>query len=177
MSTVDIIIVVLLLIGAFRGYQKGLLMGVVTIIAFILAIIGGFKLLHYGISILAEYTGELNGMLPYLSFIIIFISIILLVTLVGRIFKKILDLTLLGSFDNVAGAILGVVKWAFGLSILLWLTLSVGVQIPDNWLSGAVFYPYLLSFGPGIIEYASGLLPFTDNLIELIHEMLQPQIV
>jgi membrane protein required for colicin V production len=176
-SILDIIIIIILLVGAYRGFKKGLLKSFVAVIAFILAIIGSFKLLHLAIGMLVPLFGDLNGMIPYVSFVLLFISIILLVTLIGNAVKKVLDLTLLGNFDNIAGAFLGLLKWAFGLSILLWLTVTVGIDIPDHLEKNAVVYPYLLSFGPKVVNHASAIMPFASDLLHSIQGLLQKKIV
>ena len=85
--------------------------------------------MHWGMDILDQYFDISGDLLPYISFIVIFIVIILVVNLIGKIFKKIIDLTLLGALDNAAGAMLSVLKWAFGISIILWLSSSFGLEL------------------------------------------------
>ena len=115
MSILDIVLLIILALGAFSGFRKGFVMEIVSILAFILAIIGSFKLLQEGMTFMQEQFDVSGKLLPYLTFIIIFILIILVVNLLGKALKKILDMTLLGSFDNLAGAVIGLFKWASGL--------------------------------------------------------------
>ena len=148
MSTVDIVLIILLLYGGYRGYKKGLLLEVIAIAAFILAIIGAFKLLHEGMAFLDQHFSISGQILPYLAFILIFILIIILVNMLGKWVKKVIDMTLLGSFDNFAGGIIGILKWAFALSILIWITTSFNVSLSEQWTSGSVIYPYVEVFAP-----------------------------
>lgn len=172
MSTIDIILLIPLAFGAYRGFRKGFVLEVIAILAFILAIIGGFKLLHLGMDFLDRYL-EVNGKaLPYIAFILIFILIILAVNLLGKVLKKIIDLTLLGVVDNLAGAVLSVVKWAFGLSIVLWLTTSFNIGIPEKWTEGSLLYPYILTFAPHVVGYFSAIVPFAHDLFDVIKQML-----
>ncbi len=173
MNTLDIVLLALLLFGAFKGYQKGFLLEAVAILSFLLGIIGGFKLLHWGMSVLDERF-DINGeLLPYLSFILIFISIVILVNLLGKVVKRIVDMTLLGSVDNLAGALLAVFKWAFGISVVFWLSNSFGLNMPSSWTEGSFLYSYLLTFAPQMVEVISGVLPFADDLFQKIRELLQ----
>ena len=107
MNTVDIVLLIILLIGAIQGFRKGFVMEIVSILALILAIFVGFKLLYEGISFLRDQFHLSGNFLPYLSFILLFIGTILLVNIIGKAVKKLLDLTLLGGVDNIAGGILG----------------------------------------------------------------------
>jgi membrane protein required for colicin V production len=172
----DILIAILLIIGAYRGFHKGLLMSIIAIFAFILGVMGGFRLLHWGINLLTPYLGEMHGMLPYVSFIIIFISIALIISILGKILKKVLDFTLLGPVDRLAGALVGVLKWAFTISVLLWLTLSVGFDIPDNFEKGSTIMPYIQAFGPKVVQITSVIIPSASEIFHSVFQMLQPKV-
>lgn len=173
MNALDIILLIPLAYGAYRGFRKGFLLEIIAIFAFVLAIIGGFKLLHLGMDLLDQHFNISGELLPYVAFILIFILIILLVNLLGKLVKKVVDMTLLGSIDNLAGAILSVIKWAFGISIVLWLSTSFGVEIPSQYTKESWLYPYILPFAPVVVEYFSTLVPFAHDLFDTIKNMLQ----
>ena len=166
------VILVLLLFGAYRGYKKGLMMEVIAILAFILAIIGSFKLLHAGMDFLDRHFEISGKLLPYIAFIVIFIVIIILVNMLGKWIKKLLDMTLLGSFDNVAGAIIGILKWAFGISVLIWITISFDVNLSEKWSEGALLYPWVEAFAPKVVQWISSVFPFLEGLYDMVREML-----
>lgn len=173
MSTIDIILLVPLIFGAYQGFKKGFLLEVIAILAFVLAIVGGFKLLHIGMDMLNDNFNISGKLLPYIAFVIIFLAIILGINLLGKALKKIIDLTLLGTVDNLAGLIVSVFKWAFGLSIILWLTDSFGVTLPEKWTEDALLYPLILPLAPKVVDQLSGFMPFAHDLFDMIKELLQ----
>ena len=121
MKGIDIVLLAIIALGAIQGYRKGFLMEVVSISAFIVAVIAGFKLLHVGIDFLRDNFHLSGKWLPYLSFLLIFVGIIILMNVIGRAVKKVLDMTLFGGFDNMVGALVGSFKWIFGISVLIWI--------------------------------------------------------
>lgn len=173
MKTLDIILLIPLVFGAVLGFKKGLLLEIFGVLAFVLAIIGGFKLMEVGMVYLSEYFDDFDQLLPFISFIIIFLAIILLVNMLGKLLKKAIDLTLLGGFDKFAGAILGLVKWAIGVSILLWLVNNFGIELPGQ-NEDLVLYPFLTELGPRIISSLDVVLPFAKEMLESIKELLSP---
>lgn len=171
MSTLDIIIIAILGIAAFSGFRTGFVMEIVSIAALVLGIIGGFVLLHEGIDFLQfqfDLTGEL---IPYLAFLLIFLSIIILVNLLGRVTKKALDLTLLGSIDNVAGALVSVFKWSFGLSVLIWIFEYFDLNPLQRFTAESSLYPIIADVAPSIMDLISVLLPFTEDLFSLVEQV------
>lgn len=147
-------------------------MELATILAFILAIIGGFKLLHLGMDLLDQHFDINGNILPYIAFIIIFIGIVLLVNLIGKMLKKVLDMTLLGSLDSLAGALVGLLKWTFGVSVILWLTTNVGLLIPTAYINDSLFYPYIVNIAPTVVEYVSILWPLAEDIFHPIRELV-----
>ena len=174
MNTLDLILLMALLIGAYRGFRKGLFIEVVGIAALIIAVIGGFKLLHVGIRFLNSQFGDFSHLIPYVAFILIFVAILVLVNLLGKAIKGAIDLTLLGSLDNFAGAILGAFKWAIALSLLLWLTHTVGFRIPEETRHASQIYPLIEPLGPKTIQVISSFIPYTGDLIQAIKDLIEP---
>lgn len=148
-------------------------MELVGIIALILAIFGAFKLLHAGIQFLSGYIPEYSNFIPFIAFIGIFIGILLLVNIFGKAVKKFLDLTILGAFDNFAGAILGIFKWAFLVSIVLWLSLQANLVIPAHLTENSFLYPYVVELAPTVGDYLSSIFPFTSELFDSIKELFK----
>ncbi len=155
------------------GFRKGLLLEIVGILAFVLGIIGGFKLMELGMTYLDDYFEDFDHLLPFISFLVIFLAILLLVNLVGKAVKKVMDMTLLGGVDKFAGAIVGLAKWAIGLSLVLWLTQNFGIMLPGQ-DEDLVLYPYLAELGPNLIKSMSVILPFAEEMIESIKELISP---
>ncbi len=166
MKIIDIVILIILILGAFRGFQKGLLLEIVGLFAFVLGIIGGFQFTPLVAGFLDGYFTKIPGLIPVISFIIVFVVIVLAVNLVGMVLKKTIDLTLLGSFDDLAGSLAGVLKWALALSFLLWLLTFFGFQLADRYTEGATVYPFVVSLAPWVIDTISVVLPFVKDFFE-----------
>lgn len=173
MKTLDIILLIPLIFGAYLGFTKGLLLEIFGVLAFILAIIGGFKLMETGMVYLSGYFENFGQLLPFISFLIIFLAIILLVNMLGKLLKKMIDMTLLGGFDKFAGAIIGLIKWAIGLSILLWLVNNFGIELPGQ-DEELVLYPFLAELGPKLIASLDVVLPFAQDMLDSIKALLSP---
>lgn len=174
MNTIDIVILVFLLIGAYTGYRRGLLMEIISLSGFFIAIIAGIKLLDWGIVFLSNYIIGYDHLLPILAFAIIFIGLIILITYLGKTIKKILDMTLLGSLDDIAGAVMSAVKWALFISIFLWIYESFGGQIDEELTTTSYLYGPISTFAPGIFRVFSGLFPhimdYFDQSKDLINQ-------
>lgn len=169
----DILIVLPLLFGAWKGFSKGFIMEVTLLLAFVFGIVGSFALLDAFLNFIKPYFGdEMSPYIPYIGFLLLFIGIVVGVYCLGKVIQKTFRALMLGPFDRIAGALLGTMKWLFGLSVLLWLTTEMGIIIPKDAAEEAVLYPILKKVAPVVIDYSSGILPFARGLIESINELL-----
>jgi membrane protein required for colicin V production len=173
LNTLDIIIAILLVVGMVRGYRRGFLITFLSILAFILGIIGAFALLRWGMSLLLDYFQIHGKILPYLSFFLLFLAIVFLVHLLGRALKKVIDFTPLGIADNAGGALMGLFTWCFGISIVLWMGASYENSFIMRVKDTSLFFPYLVGFGPKVVGWFSFVLPFAGDLFEQLKTFLE----
>ena len=174
MKIVDIIILVVLILGAFRGFQKGLLLELIGLAAFFVGIIGAFKLMPLGVQVLEGITDNYKGLLPFISFIIIFIIIVLVLNLVGMVLKKTIDMTILGSFDDLAGSLAGVIKWSLAISFLIWLLAYFNISLGKEHTEGSIFYPFIAGLAPWFIETLSAFMPVVKEFFDSAKREISP---
>lgn len=164
MTTPDIIIIVLVLFGAYQGYKDGFLMGVATLVALMLGVFIAFKFTGAGMEFLQEKFNADKAFLPYLSFFLIFLAIVVLVTLLGRFLRRSIDKTFLGRIDEAFGSVLGAFKMLFMLSITLWIVDSFKIDLPSGWARDSVVYPFTAHLAPSIAGWLSQFLPFFEEI-------------
>lgn len=173
MSTADIIILIILAIGAYGGYKKGLILELIAIFAFVLAIIGGFKLLHVGMKYISGIYEGFGNLLPFVAFIVLFVLILILVNMVGKIIKRLIDWTPFGLVDNVAGALIGIAKWALMLSIFLWVMDSLKIDIPNSVSGNSKILPLVTGFAGQVGSFISTIFPSFENFISALEELFE----
>ncbi|NJN26689.1 MAG: CvpA family protein [Cyclobacteriaceae bacterium] len=170
MSAADIIIVILLLYGAYSGFKTGLILEIISILAFVLAIFGGFKLLHLGMEYVSK-AYDFGSFLPFVAFLVIFVLILILVNLLGKLLKKVIDWTPLGVLDNFSGALIGMAKWALAISILLWVMSGLHIRLPDYVVSNSRILPYITDFASQVGSFISSIFPSFDSFVDTLEEL------
>jgi membrane protein required for colicin V production len=173
LSILDIILIILFAFGAYHGYKKGLILELITIIAFILAIIGGFKLIHIGMEYLSRMYDGFGSFLPFVAFLVIFVLIIILVNTIGSILKKIIDWTPLGVVDNFAGALLGILKWALGVSIVFWVITTLNFDFISDSVQNSKILPFTNKILTSVGDFISTIFPSFDDFINTLKELFE----
>ena len=169
MTALDILLLLPLGIGAVKGYRRGLVLEVVSLLAFALAVVGGLSLLSAAVPLVRQYVGDAFGMLPLLSFALVFVAIMWGVHLLGGLLKTAVHLTPLGVLDNLLGGAAGVLKWILGLSLLLHGTRLAGLHLLSPGLvAGSQVLPIVQQATPLALQITGYVLPFAHDLLAKI---------
>jgi membrane protein required for colicin V production len=166
LSKADILILVVLIIGAVLGYRRGFLMELFLLTAILLGVFIGFRMMGAGVNYLHREFNADTTFLPYISFLIIFLLVVVLVIFAGKRIKALVDATFLGRMDKLAGSILGAVKYMFCSSVIIWIVSSFHYSLPAEWIKGSWLYPATASFAPQLAAELSRFLPFFKEIFK-----------
>jgi membrane protein required for colicin V production len=164
LTTADIVIIILILVGGYKGYKDGFLMGVATLAALILGVFIAFKFTGQGMEFLQDEFNADKAFLPYLSFFLIFITIVILVTLLGKFLRRSIDKTFLGRLDEAFGSVLGAFKMLFMLSVFLWIIDSLKFDLPSHWTEDSFMYSFTAHLAPAVSGWLAQFLPFFNDI-------------
>ena len=159
MSKADIVLIILALLGAWGGYKEGFLMELISLAAVIIGVFCGFKLMGEGMLFLGERFNVDRSTLPYLSFVVIFVLVMLLVRMLGKLVKGSIDHSFLGTLDKAMGAVLGAFRTLFLLSIVVWILDSLKFSPKSEWISDSWLYPFTVRLAPSVANWLGQFLP------------------
>ncbi|HEX8348450.1 MAG TPA: CvpA family protein [Hymenobacter sp.] len=166
MSGLDILLLLLLAVGAVKGFRRGLVIELASLLAFVLGVVGGLALLNDVVPLVRHYVGEAFGLLPLVSFLLVFVLIGWGVHLVGGVIKSAVHLTPLGVLDNLLGGLLGALKWLLGMSLLLHGIGLAGLQLISPTLTAnSDVLPLVKQATPVALQLVSLVLPFAGTLL------------
>jgi len=166
MTPLDLLLLLPLAVGTVKGYRRGLVLEAVSLLAFVLGVVGGLSLLSSAIPVVRSYLGEVFGLLPLVSFLLVLVAIMWGLHLLGGLVKQAVHLTPLGVLDNLLGGAAGALKWLLGLSLLLHGTALAGVHLlAPSLTAGSVVLPWVQKATPLALQLTGYALPFAHNLL------------
>ena len=157
MNYIDIFLIVPLLLGAFKGFKKGLIIEVVSLAALGLGIWGGVYFSDYAVNLIIEKVDD--KYIPITAFMLTFLAIVLVVYFLGRLLEKIIDIVQLKFINKLAGACFGLLKFGLIISILLFITDRYNQQfnfLPEDFSENSLIYEPL-------VELPNVLIPAIKN--------------
>ncbi|WP_462280510.1 CvpA family protein [Salinivirga cyanobacteriivorans] len=156
MNYFDLAIAIPLIWGVYKGFTKGFINSLATLAALVLGIIGAIKFSGITSVFLAKNLNIGTTYLPLVSFAVTFIGIIIAIHFLARIIDKLLSAVALGGFNRIAGALFGLAKYGFIVSIVLIILNYIDRQVqfmPNDKKEASLLYEPVSKFAPTIIPY------------------------
>lgn len=172
MNYLDIIIAIILFLFGWKGLRKGLIIEVVTLLAFGVGIYGAMHFSDFTAAHLQDFMEIKPQYLNTVAFVLTFIILVVLVNLIGRLVSKWVKSMNLGFFDKLGGFLFGILKGVLLCSVLLMVLNNfqlLGVVKPKV-KEESKLYPYIEQTVPYVYrgfdlvkDYAKDVLPDDES--------------
>ncbi len=164
---IDIIFAILILIAIVKGYKKGLIIAIFSSIAFIVGLAAALKLSATVAMYLQNNVAISSKWLPFLSFAVVFIIVVLLINLGGKLLEKTFEMALMGWANRVGGILLFISLYIIIFSIFLFYAVKINL-FEEGTIQSSKVYPFVKPWGPKVINASSTILPvFKDMFNQL----------
>ena len=143
MIVIDLLIAVLLGYALFKGLQKGLIVSVISLIALIVGIYFSLRFSFFISEILQQNTQWSPNVITVSAFFITFLTVLILLFLLGKILTKLVNAVALGFINKLAGAVFEGLKMILIISVFLNLFQKVNYNnllVSEEKLNESVFY-------------------------------------
>lgn len=152
MNIVDIIIAVILIFAAVRGFMTGLFSAIASLVAIVAGVFCAIHFSYYTENLLTssvlKWSHQTNRIV---AFAVTFLLVVLAIIFVGKLLTKLADITALGLLNKILGGIFGALKWSLLLSVIFLLFDKFNSTIPfveKKTLNESVLYQPIKSIVP-----------------------------
>ena len=166
MNYLDIIIAIILLLFGVKGFRKGLIIEVVTLLAFAVGIYGAMHFSDFTAEHLKEFMEINPKYLNTTAFVLTLILLFILVNIIGRMVTKLIQAMNLGFFNKLGGAVFGMAKGVLLCSIMVMVLNNfqlIGIVKPEV-REQSKLYPYIEETVPYVYRGFDLVKGYVDDL-------------
>jgi membrane protein required for colicin V production len=164
---IDIVFAVLMVIACIKGYKKGLIIALFSIIAFIIGLAAALKLSALVAHWIDGHASVSSKWLPFISFALVFFGVAVLVNWCGKLIEKTFQMALLGWVNRLGGMGFYAILYIIILSVFLFYAEKIQLLEPATFQS-SVTYSFVQPWGPIVINGLGKVIPiFKDMFTEL----------
>jgi len=172
MNYLDILLLIPIIIGAWRGFKKGFVIEIFTLLALLVGIYAGIHFSDYMAAILKEHIGLDSEYMPAIAFTVTFLLVGAMVYFAGKLLEKALKLVALSTINKFAGLLFGAIKMIFILSATIVILESYdkkGKFIPTELKTDSLLYEPIKTTSLTTIP----ALKYSDLFVDLVTDQDQ----
>ncbi|MCC7301762.1 MAG: CvpA family protein [Bacteroidia bacterium] len=154
MNYLDILFVVPLLWGLYKGITRGLIVEAATLAAFFLAVWVAIHFCDWLTGLLSAKFGAVTEYLPLIAFAVLFLGVLVLVFFVAKMAERTAKSGGLSVINKLFGAVFGMLKFALIISLFIFIFEAVERSYPMINLEtkqGSLLYEPISKVAPAVI--------------------------
>lgn len=121
MSYIDILLLLPLVYGAYKGFSKGLIVEIATLLGLIVGVYGAVKFSGYTGELLRDFLDLQSPYLSYIALGVTFLLVAIVIYLLGKMLTRLIDMISLGLVNKLLGTLFGMMKSFIIVCVLLFL--------------------------------------------------------
>ena len=166
---IDLVFAVLIVLAIIKGYQRGLIVGVFSLLAIIIGLAAAIKLSAVVAGWIGKAVKVSEQWLPVISFVIVFLIVVLMVRWGANAVQRMAETIMLGWANRIGGVILYIAIYITGFSIILFYAEQIKIIQPAT-IDKSVSYSFIQPWGPKAINGIGSMIPFFKNMFSELEE-------
>jgi membrane protein required for colicin V production len=160
---IDLALVVILIIAVLKGYSRGLIVAVFSLLAFIIGLAAAVKLSAVVAGWLGQNVNVSKEWLPVISFALVFLAVVLLVRMGAKAIEKSVQIVMLGWVNRLGGILFFGILYLIIFSIVLFYAEQLQLLKPET-IKASQTYNFVKPWGPKAIEGLGAVIPWFKGL-------------
>ena len=119
MNYLDLLIALPICFGIYKGWKRGIIFEIAMMIGLVLGLYVAIKFSGLFEGVVKKMTDSPDKVLPWITFILVFILVLVVMILLARFLEGILKIGKLSQINQLVGAIFGGLKLALAVSVIL----------------------------------------------------------
>ena len=169
---IDILLAILLVFAVIKGYKKGLIVAVFSIVAFIIGLAAAIKLSALVSRYLANNTGISAIWLPFISFLLVFVLVALLIRLGSGLLENTIKNLELGWLNRIGGVFFFTLLYVSIYSIFLFYATKLHI-VSTTGINSSASYRLISPIGPFVIEKLGVVFPVFKGMFAELEQFFQ----
>jgi membrane protein required for colicin V production len=162
---IDIVFFIILVLAVIKGYQRGLVVGLFSLVSVIIGLAAAVKLSAAVAGYIGETVKVSEEWLPVIAFAVVFIAVVILIRLGANAIENAIEVVMLGWLNKLAGILLYVTIYTLVFSVLLFYAEQIKIIQPAT-IEESVTYSYVQPWGPKVIDGLGSVVPFFKDMFD-----------
>jgi membrane protein required for colicin V production len=166
---IDIIFLLLLAFAIIKGISRGFIVAVFSFLAIIIGVAAAMKLSYIVADWLQHSFNTGRQWLPFLSFLIVLIGVIILVRFIANAIQRTMKFAMLGWLNKLGGILFYILLYISIYSVCLFYLTKMNIIKPET-IAASRTYSFIEPLGPKVVNTIGVIIPVFKNLFQQLSD-------
>lgn len=159
----DIFGVIILILGFIKGFQKGVVVAIASLLGVVIGMLAALKLSGALGSWMLENGWVSSAWVQIIASVMLFVGVLLLVRMLAKAIEGVLQAAMLGLVNRIIGGLLYAFIAAFIWSSVLWVCNRAHLLSPETLAASKTYY-WFEPIAPWVFAHIGVVLPFAKDV-------------
>jgi len=160
---IDIIFYIILLLAIIKGWRRGLLLALFSVVCCLLGLAAAVKLSAVVAAHLGSGLQISSRWLPVIAFILVFVAVAILVRWAANLLENVLKMVFLEWLNKLGGILLFILLYISVYSVILFYGTHAQIISPEAVRTSHI-YPLIAPWGPAVVRFIERFIPFGQEM-------------
>lgn len=160
---IDFLFCILMATAIFKGYSRGLVVAVFSLLAFFIGLVAAMKLSASVAVWLQDKSGTTTNWMPFIAFVLVMAVVMLVIRFGAKLVEKAMGFAMLGWLNKIGGILFYAVLYTIFFSIILFFAKNLGL-LSDYTIQNSRTYDFIAPWGPRSIDAIGSVMPVFKGL-------------
>ena len=172
----DIVFLIFIGVGFYQGFRNGIIYSLFSLAGFFLGIIAALKFSYLMVNLLKGVISMGPKTLAIVSFVFVFILVVLLLRLIAWGLEQILKSFALNLPNQIIGGIIHSLIGLYVFCVIAWFLNRLDV-IPTTQKKESHTYVYIANLAPQVVEISGNVIPMFKDTFEKFDTLFGTNVV
>lgn len=155
LNVLDIVIMIPLGYGVYKGWKNGFMIEVSTLVALLLGLYFAINYSDIAKNLLINQLDIHSSYIEYFAFIITFVIVVIAINFLGKALSKLLSAMALGLINKIFGVVFSLLKYAIILTVIIIVTENADKKLnfmSEKFKNKSILYKKIYKHGNEALE-------------------------
>jgi membrane protein required for colicin V production len=160
---IDFLLCILLLMAVFKGYSRGLIVAVFSLVAFFIGLVAAMKCSASVAVWLQDKAGSHSAWMPFIAFVLVMAVVMLLIRFGANLIERAVKFAMFGWLNKLGGMVFYAAIYIILFSIVLFFAKNMSI-LTEETIQESTTYSFIAPLGPKAIDAIGSVMPVFKGL-------------
>lgn len=168
---IDVLLIILVLLGLYKGYRRGFIVAIFSVVAVIAGLVIAFKTFEWVAVWLQKQTALSSQWMSFIAFVLVLVIVMIGIHFIANLLQQAIEMLWMGLLNKILGVVLYAFLYVSIGAIIIFYAAQVHI-LSNATIQTSKCYPVILEYVTILLHKAGLVVPFLEQSVHRLRNIL-----